>query len=648
MKNILTLFFIGCLATVLHGQIYVKANATGANDGTSWVNAYTSLGSALAVSTSGSQVWVAAGTYKPDRDSLGNLTPSDNRNKTFALKNGVALYGGFVGTETTLAQRNVTTNLAILSGDIGVVGTQSDNVYSILVARNLSTATRIDGVTVTLAKGSLSGSALDMVNCRMNLTIANCIFSNNNAGLDSGAAIGCDINSGLTIEKTIFDKNGAFEYGGAIFCTGGSSDLSLNLTDCIFKSNTAHSGGAVATGLRTTAINCDFTQNYAFGSYVNILGSRIADGGNGGGIYTDTDLTLTNCNFYSGTALTSESTFVVQGGAICQTEGNLTLNQCGFVSNSAYASSSNTFAIGGGIYTEGSGSCLIDGCLFYNNYAEAQTVAGGGGLYCKDKTLVCTNSVFYKNEAKNTNSSNSFAGGFTTSNSSGTMVTNCTFVKNTSGISGGMDITGNTSIKNTILWGNVSTSGSTSAQIDNSGTGTISYSLIQSGVPSTVTDGGNNLSSDPLFVNINSVGGADNNWPTADDGLALQTTSPAATKGTTIGAPTTDVLGVSRLNYNSMGAYQKTGIAQVPVTLKDFSGKAEPSQNLLTWTTATELNNLGFDIERSADAITFEKIGFVKAKGQNSTYDFADTDPLSISYYRLSQSVGSKHDTHRL
>ena len=45
--------------------IYVKVNAVGANNGTSWANAYKNLQVALAAATPGSQLWVAAGTYLP-------------------------------------------------------------------------------------------------------------------------------------------------------------------------------------------------------------------------------------------------------------------------------------------------------------------------------------------------------------------------------------------------------------------------------------------------------------------------------------------------------------------------------------------------------------------------------------------------------
>jgi Concanavalin A-like lectin/glucanases superfamily/Secretion system C-terminal sorting domain len=93
----------------------------------------------------------------------------------------------------------------------------------------------------------------------------------------------------------------------------------------------------------------------------------------------------------------------------------------------------------------------------------------------------------------------------------------------------------------------------------------------------------------------------------------------------------------------------------LPVELLSFKGKniANPDKlgteggNVLTWTTATELNFSHFDIERSNDGKTFEKIGETKAKGSNSTYTFTDnfndtktsgrfeTSPTLTHYYRL-------------
>lgn len=79
---------------------------------------------------------------------------------------------------------------------------------------------------------------------------------------------------------------------------------------------------------------------------------------------------------------------------------------------------------------------------------------------------------------------------------------------------------------------------------------------------------------------------------------------------------------------------------KLPVILVSFEGKSENNQTKLTWKTAEETNNKGFEIERSADARTFEKIGFVDGSGdtkENQSYHFTDLSPLAISYYRLKQ-----------
>jgi G8 domain/Right handed beta helix region/Secretion system C-terminal sorting domain len=82
--------------------------------------------------------------------------------------------------------------------------------------------------------------------------------------------------------------------------------------------------------------------------------------------------------------------------------------------------------------------------------------------------------------------------------------------------------------------------------------------------------------------------------------------------------------------------------APLAVELLDFKSKNTEGGNLLTWTTASEKNNAGFDIEASADGVRFEKIGFVKGNSTTNfkhTYDFLDkTPPLSnLTYYRLQQ-----------
>ena len=78
----------------------------------------------------------------------------------------------------------------------------------------------------------------------------------------------------------------------------------------------------------------------------------------------------------------------------------------------------------------------------------------------------------------------------------------------------------------------------------------------------------------------------------------------------------------------------------LPVTLVNFTAKHTVTGNLLQWTTTSETNNAGFDIERSNDAQSFDKIGFVDGRGESGSlqsYQFIDQNPFQTSYYRLKQ-----------
>ncbi len=81
--------------------------------------------------------------------------------------------------------------------------------------------------------------------------------------------------------------------------------------------------------------------------------------------------------------------------------------------------------------------------------------------------------------------------------------------------------------------------------------------------------------------------------------------------------------------------------ATLPVELVFFNGKLSNKNVLLTWQTASERDNEGFDVERSDDAATWNLIGFVKGNGTSTVshnYQFEDKYPLSKNYYRLRQT----------
>ena len=80
----------------------------------------------------------------------------------------------------------------------------------------------------------------------------------------------------------------------------------------------------------------------------------------------------------------------------------------------------------------------------------------------------------------------------------------------------------------------------------------------------------------------------------------------------------------------------------LPVSLVQFSAQAVPAGVQVQWTTASELNNAGFTIERSSTGIEFEPVGRVIGRGttlSRHTYSYLDaTPPRSVLYYRLRQT----------
>jgi hypothetical protein len=79
----------------------------------------------------------------------------------------------------------------------------------------------------------------------------------------------------------------------------------------------------------------------------------------------------------------------------------------------------------------------------------------------------------------------------------------------------------------------------------------------------------------------------------------------------------------------------------LPVELTKFEGKNTPEGNLLKWSTASEYENKGFEVQKSNDKIMFETIDFVD--GQGTTLEIQDYDYLDVNikgdvtYYRLKQ-----------
>jgi hypothetical protein len=84
-----------------------------------------------------------------------------------------------------------------------------------------------------------------------------------------------------------------------------------------------------------------------------------------------------------------------------------------------------------------------------------------------------------------------------------------------------------------------------------------------------------------------------------------------------------------------------TGPAPLPIHLTAFNVEQKNNNCVLSWTTESEVNNKGFDLERSADGKTFESIAYIPASAALNTtnsYNFTDESPYNgLNYYRLKQ-----------
>ncbi|HET6993254.1 MAG TPA: T9SS type A sorting domain-containing protein [Bacteroidia bacterium] len=90
--------------------------------------------------------------------------------------------------------------------------------------------------------------------------------------------------------------------------------------------------------------------------------------------------------------------------------------------------------------------------------------------------------------------------------------------------------------------------------------------------------------------------------------------------------------------------------APLPVELISFKSNCSNGRELLSWATASEINNDYFTVERSDDGISFRDIGTVAGAGTSSqqhNYSFTDPEPVAATiYYRLRQTDFNGHTTN--
>lgn len=222
--------------------LYAIPNGFTSGDCGSWADAC-DLQTALSLATAGEEVWVKQGVYKP--------TSTNDRTATFQLMSGVAIYGGFAGTEVSREQRVWTSNITILSGDIdnndmtdptGVITTTTaitgTNSYTVVRASSTDSSASLDGFIITGGwpiPDFVSGGGMYAV--YSNPTLANIIFSGNQATFGGGMY---NSHSSPFLSNVTFSSNQATDGGGMY--NENSQPLLTNVT---FLGNRADSGGGM-------------------------------------------------------------------------------------------------------------------------------------------------------------------------------------------------------------------------------------------------------------------------------------------------------------------------------------------------------------------------------------------------------------------
>ena len=530
---------------------YVKVGGSG--DCSSWESAC-DLQDALSLTlTSEDTIWVAAGTYKP--------TTTDDREASFQLSAGVKMYGGFPATGD--GERNWLTNVTTLSGEIGVIGTVSDNSYHVVTAIDLEDVTVLDGFTISggYAYGSPLGSngggilnknsnlnlnhvvlesngankgggmanidstaTLSDVTIRVNVghegggmynsgsdPVLNTVSFNNNVGMDSGGGM-CNNQSNPRMTNVTFNKNLSNGDGGGIH----NQESNPGLVNVTFSENTASKRGAGMFNAQSSPILTEvtFSKNSSTEegggmfnvesspSLLDVTFSENSSSLYGGGMANDTQSSpiLTDVTFYRNTSLQ------VGGGMHNITNSNPKLNRVIFESNSAGFS-------GGGLSNYYGSNSVLKDVIFRSNTAEI-----GGGLHNDNGNPILTNVLFYDNDADR--------GGGMSSSFGNLVLTNVTFSSNIANIGAGLfpnesnltlnNVTFSNNMAqffgggifadrstyvaiNSIFWGN------SPDQINTMDTSvTITYSVVQ-GDP--LYPGEGNLNTDPKLGSLQDNGG---------------------------------------------------------------------------------------------------------------------------------------------
>ncbi len=550
---------------------FVDSTARKGGDGLSWDTAFNDVQDALDAAAEAdspfTEIWVAKGTYHPDRGT-------GDRDISFALQTGLAVYGGFNGDEMDLKERDPVLNATTLSADLendddpdaGLLDpTVFDNSYHVVVAIDVDATAVLDGFVIlggtahgapsprNLAGGLLCLNAAPTINnCRFldnkaiqggaahidllgRPSFTNCEFRESFSNSSGGAVFGV-----ATFSQCLFHENVCESRGGAV---SGEIAGTQEFFDCEFVSNNCRVDGGAVIAERAIFVDCTFLGNIA-----GVDGDTVST--SGGAVDVEQDVILIRCHFEANTTLTHtggavsandvlalDSAFIGNtavsgvGGAI---SGSVTAINCDFEANAAVQ--------GGAIF----GPKLLISCSFVGNSVTEE----GGALWNSGGAITATNCSFFGNVA-------GVAGGavYGESDDLEGVFTNCVFAGNTAGIHGGaiynsiglpklllLNCTaygnaasdagggvyndfGELTIANSVLWSNEDGAHGTAEEaqifVGRDGLIDLSYSCIEN--LTGQLRGLGNIADDPLLAD---PGGVDGVVGTADDDLRLSAGSP--------------------------------------------------------------------------------------------------------------------------
>ncbi len=378
--------------------IYVDASQTGGT-GTSWATAYEDLQDALSTAVSGDEIWVKNGTYLP--------TSGTDRNISFQVPSGVKLYGGFIGTETSLAGWDPANSTTILSGDIGASGVFSDNAYTVVYTLDASSDTQISGFIIEKGNADQGVAALQeqksgggFFNDHSSSTAISSpslsfLTIRDNYALEQGGALYSDGNSTISIFKSEFINNTANNSGGALYVAANGSDeaSTLSIIESLFDNNAAHFGGAIYNGANGGDITVYLESN-------RFTKNRAVDPSSvGGATYTFVKNSSSNAYLQIINTIFDENTSFSSAGAIYSLTSDGGTGITDIINSTFYK---NTANVGGAVYqnesSSSTGETNIYNSIFSENQAGFNDIFNMSGSGTASPTILLRNCLFAESD----------------------------------------------------------------------------------------------------------------------------------------------------------------------------------------------------------------------------------------------------------